>query len=759
MRLDFKLTQPQRLVSLCIDLAIVLLACWYLFGVFYPPIGEKGFWGYSAMLAVLIGSKLVTPFYVKPADAISYAIPAFVSLMLINDWGNWSLNQKWGFSLAASYSLIVFILGLANIISNAISSEWASNLSNRIRISLEYFGRPEFVYTPLVLFAIFSYHLGSSLEVAIICIVVGTTVWWSLGDFSIGVFYKLKSTFVDKAVAGVAGQVVAFQEPNIVLLRQQYEGDINKHDLLLVHDKHAPAKLVVALDYVGRSEGILVRTVDIKELTESSRALIGSMPFNEAAYTLDEEVLNAICENESVEIEEQSNIVGLVSQDSSIERLFFEVVDGDDLEEGRLVSAYVGKNKVLYQIVGGLTKEDVVQQKNTFGYVRGQAQQVGIWDEEKNKFSQCSWLPNINGPVYLEAQKEYQIEIDSVGHFPHSNYQAKIGSIDELVTHNTAILGILGVGKSMLAIELIERMIAQGLKVICLDLTNQYSKELSDFYDSSYEEKCLQDIQSASEKDREVFENNPEEGGSIPNLSQAIYDDLASFLSTDNPRKLKIYNPSSFVATKQKTEPKSYNDGGNWHRSAGLFSVTPVEITQIISEASLDILSDEMTDKARACLVYEEAHSLVPEWNSVVNDGDKNATSGTARAILQGRKYGLGCLLITQRTANVTKTILNQCNSVFAMRTFDETGKDFLSNYIGKDYSSALSSIPERHAVFFGKASSCENPVLIRLNDQDQFREVFRGQFSPQPLPDFEVVAAPQVEAVADDGFDDDIPF
>ena len=759
MKLDFKLTQPQRLASLCLDLAIVLSACWYLFDVFYPPLDDKGFWGYSALLAVLVGSKLVTPFYVKPADAISYAIPAFISLMLVNDWNAWSINQKWGFSLAALYSFVVFVLGLTNIITNAINSEWASNLSNRLRLSLGYFGRAEFIYTPLVLFAIFSYHLDSSIEVAIISIVVGTTVWWSLGDFIIGVFFKLKSSFGDKTIAGVVGQVVAFQEPNIVLLRQQYKDDIKKNDLLLIHDKHGPTKLVVALDFVGRSEGILVRTVDIKELSDSSVKLLGSMPFNEAAYNLEKDTLKIICEKENIQIEDQSNIVGLVSQDSSIEKLFFEVVKGDELEEGRLVSAYVGGKRVQYQIVGGVTKEDVVQHKNTYGYVRGHAQQVGFWNERKNKFSQCSWLPNINSPVYLEAQEEYQIEIDSIGHFPHSNFQAKIENIDELVTHNTAILGILGVGKSMLSIELIERMIAKGIKVICLDLTNQYAEELNDFYDSVYEEKCLEKIQLASEKDKEGFNNNPEDGGSIPNLSQAIYADLEEFLKTENPRKLKIYNPSSFVATKQRAEPKSYNEGGNWHRTAGLFSVTPVEITKIISEATLELLSDEMSNTARACLVYEEAHSLVPEWNSVVNEGDKNATSGTARAILQGRKYGLGCLLITQRTANVTKTILNQCNSIFAMRTFDDTGKGFLSNYVGKDYSNALSSIPERHAVFFGKASNCENPVLIRLNDQSKFREVFRAQYNPEALPKYEVLTTPQEGEEAGDSFDDDIPF
>ena len=121
-----------------------------------------------------------------------------------------------------------------------------------------------------------------------------------------------------------------------------------------------------------------------------------------------------------------------------------------------------------------------------------------------------------------------------------------------------------------------------------------------------------------------------------------------------------------------------------------------------------------MTDTARICLVYEEAHSLVPEWHSIAAEGDKAATAATARAILQGRKYGLGCLLVTQRTANVTKTILNQCNTIFAMRIFDDTGKSFLSNYIGGDYASVLSSLEARHAVVFGKSSTCHNPVLIR---------------------------------------------
>jgi hypothetical protein len=57
--------------------AAAALARYLLFGTLYPPLGAKGFWAYSALLSVLVGAKLVTPFYVKPAAAIAYAVPAW----------------------------------------------------------------------------------------------------------------------------------------------------------------------------------------------------------------------------------------------------------------------------------------------------------------------------------------------------------------------------------------------------------------------------------------------------------------------------------------------------------------------------------------------------------------------------------------------------------------------------------------------------------------------------------------------------------
>ena len=363
------------------------------------------------------------------------------------------------------------------------------------------------------------------------------------------------------------------------------------------------------------------------------------------------------------------------------------------------------------------TKEDVVYQKNTYGYARAKAQKIGMWDETGKKFVPVRWIPQLNAPVFLISKKDYSPEKNTVGHFPETNYTVGIKNANFLVTHNTAILGILGIGKSMLAIELIERMIAENIKVICIDLTNQYIQELHDFVDSQ-DEMEFEDLQAIGAAGKTSVNQNVEEGGSIKKFSQKIKKNLVEYIISKHDIKLKVYNPSKFEVWRQDSKPFQGN--------ASMATLSPTEITQIISQATLEIVQNlGMTENARVCLIYEEAHSLIPEWNSVATDGDRTATNGTARAILQGRKYGLGCLLITQRTANVTKTILNQCNTVFAMRTFDDTGKEFLSNFIGHEYADVLPSLQERHAVFFGKASTCENPVLIRLNDQSEFRSSF----------------------------------
>lgn len=727
------LNQKTRFVLLLLDLVILCAASWFAFGRVFPASDDKGFWFYTALLGLLLGSRLDTPFFAKPADVVLYAAPAAIALALGNSWAQWSEGVRAAYCIAMGFCILAGLLGAIAILTVDSKSMVWQRASNAARVLAETLGAPRTIYSVVVGFAVFAFHLSSPKEFGVI-----VTAWVLTGvlsplEGSLRIGRRLRGILKPNSIFDADGEVVAYQTPGLILVRQFGAGNVETGDVVAVQDPLGKTRVALALDNVGRDEGVLLRTIEIADAevsTELRSQLSALLPNAVVRVSAPDE---ALAQNRLVKT--NSALVGLVAPDTSVERLFFEVVKEEGLEEGRLVEVQIGKRVVTYQLVNGLTKEEVVQQKNTHGFARAQAQKIGEWDAASKRFTFVKWLPAPNAPVFLKSTVAFVARSSAVGHFPGTNYPVSIKSIDELVTHNTAILGILGVGKSMLAIELVERMMAAGIKVICLDLTNQYSQELAAYYDQAHEETCMAKIQEAGEKDREAWADNPEEGGSIPALRDAFHADLAEFLAGDNPRRLKIYNPSQVVGSKQLSEPKQFQTQGKWQRGAALWGVTPVEVTRIVSETALSLLQDKMSSKARVCLVYEEAHSLIPEFSAVASPSDREASNGTARAILQGRKFGLGCLVVTQRTANVTKTILNQCNTVFAMRTFDETGKEFLANYIGKEYADSLSSISERHAVLFGKASSCENPILIRLNDREEFCQAFRADSPPPSLP------------------------
>lgn len=719
--------QGTRSIVLIIYVLILFCANYLAFGRLLPPTTAKGLWFYSGLASILLGNLLVTPFFTKPVDAISYSVVAGIAVYSVNTWSDWMFFDKVLFIISLIFCFIVICVSFIAILTKDSTSKVGQQWSNTLRIISDAFGNQTVIFSLVIVFALIVFHRSSPKEMFVITLAWVLTVILKPEEFIFNLYERINKIWSIRFPSSVIGDIVAYQTPGIVLIRQRVPENIPFGTPLYLKDSHAPAQIGISIGYVGRDKSLLLRTITFevpKEIERRFDTLCKIIPDNTVARCdqlfNDKEVFSKI-----PILREMTNFVGIVATDTSIEHLYFEVIQEKEIEEGKLVEVSIKEKPVIYQVIDGLTKEEIVYQKNTFGYARAKARKIGIWDEDNKKFIPAKWIPKLNAPVILKSSSEYTPEVNAIGHFPGSNYPVLIKDINHFITHNTAILGILGIGKSMLAIELVERMIAENIKVICIDLTNQYANELSEYINVQEEEKIQKKIQDIGVKGKEVCCQNVEEGGSVKQFASAIKDDLKKFILADRQYMLKIYNPSKFEVWRQVSKP--------YNQQASMASLTPPEITQIISEVALEIAQElGMTDRARICLVYEEAHSLVPEWNSVVAEGDKAATNGTARAILQGRKYGLGCLLITQRTANVTKTILNQCNTIFAMRTFDDTGKDFLSNYIGSDYAEILPSLQERHAVFFGKASSCDNPVLIRLNDRDVFKQIFREKYPPR---------------------------
>lgn len=719
------ITQPRRLIYLLLYVCILFLANYLAFGQLTPFSDNRGLWFFGGLAALIIGSLIVTPYFTSPANAISYAIAALITVQSLKPIDN---SYLLAYQIVIALCSLVIILSVFNILLKDRQGKVLQNISNTSRILADLFGNPRFLYAVILIYALYCFHRENPKEILWISIAGLIIIAARPLELLDSAIFSIIKQWLSGYKIDIIGTIVAYQIPNIILIRQNSNNSPLLKKPIVINDPHTEAKVGITLDYVGRDEGLLLRAIQLPVVSsnrDSINNIISHIPYNMVA-TVEESVINELSKDNSILVN-ANNLVGIVAPDTSIEKLYFEVVQDTDIQEGKLVETFISNKRVVYQIIDGLTKEEIVHQKNTFGYARAQARKIGIWDADNKRFIPSKWLPSPNAPVFLKSEDQIESDYTVVGHFPGSTYPVSIKNINELVTHNTAILGILGVGKSMLCIELVERLIAEGIKVVCIDLTNQYQRELSDFIDEQNEQKIITNLQDIGSKGKTEYRQNKEEGGSVIQFSEAVTKDLEEFLKPDYSYKLKIFNPNQFEVWKQ--DSKMYNN------TASMASLTATEITRVITESALKVCqSYGMTDKARLCIVFEEAHSLIPEWTTVATEGDKEATNGTARAILQGRKFGLGCILVTQRTANVTKTILNQCNTIFAMRTFDDTGKDFLSNYFGGDYATLLSSISERQAVFFGRASSCENPVLIHLNDQEKFREVFRRVHPPQPL-------------------------
>jgi hypothetical protein len=731
-------SQKARLGLLFVDVGLLLIASRLGFGQFVPTNDDRGFWFYSALLGLLLGSRLDTPFFVTPADVILYTAPAGIALSLASNWPAWPSETRASFVAALGFCTLCLLLGAIAVLTHGAKNQRLQRTSNACRILAETLGTPRVVYSVVVVFALFAFHRNSTREFACIASVWILTSVLSPLEGAWLLVARLRRVFDKGAIAGQDGEVVAFQTPGLLLIRQTQSRTIARGAVLAVRDIIGSIRIAIALDQVGRDDGILIRALELSDIADSTSLLsdVIGLDQNGVVCLPEERAAKAFPPDHLIRI---ATVVGLVAPDTSIERLYFEVVADDELEEGRLVEVQVRAKPVLYQIVNGLTREEVIRQRNTHGFARAQAQKVGIWNSKDQRFTMAKWLPRPNAPVFLRAAAFGTVSRGAIGYFPGTDHPVRLKSVASLVTHNTAILGILGVGKSSLAFELIERILASRTKVICIDITGEYESQLAPFIDSEKQKKSEEVLQAAAKDGKTNYQQNVQEGGSREAFATKLRDLITAFVAPKNETtRLLVLNPSKYDVWRQ--DSKIYNN------RASMASVSPAEITQMISEAALDTVAGMgITDTARLCVVYEEAHALIPEWNSTTNEGDRAASNGTARAILQGRKYGMGCILITQRTANVTKTILNQCNTVFAMRTFDDTGKGFLANYVGSEYADTLPSLSERHAIFFGRASDCENPVLVRLNDRLDFIAAFReadvvaGVYSPigndrQPL-------------------------
>jgi len=142
-----------------------------------------------------------------------------------------------------------------------------------------------------------------------------------------------------------------------------------------------------------------------------------------------------------------------------------------------------------------------------------------------------------------------------------------------------------------------------------------------------------------------------------------------------------------------------------------------LEYTKWFFRGLFQIARQDANFGKQVCVVLEEAHTVIPEWNFIGVEEKKaqSLVNSISQIALQGRKYNVGFIVVAQRTANVSKTILTQCNTIVAFQQFDKTSSDFLLNYMGAEMVASLPALRFRQAIAVGKAFRSGVPLIFEV--------------------------------------------
>ena len=118
--------------------------------------------------------------------------------------------------------------------------------------------------------------------------------------------------------------------------------------------------------------------------------------------------------------------------------------------------------------------------------------------------------------------------------------------------------------------------------------------------------------------------------------------------------------------------------------------------------------------KLPVLLVLEEGHNFVPARANT--SAEERAITVTRQIAQEGRKFGVGLVLISQRPSRLDETALSQCNSYVIMRMVNPADQAFVRKVIetlGEDDARMLPDLDRGEAILSGQFINF--PVLVKV--------------------------------------------
>jgi len=646
----------------------------------------------SALVTIAFISLFIEHYFTSPTDVIA---ASFSIVLLLTPMRN--ILTNWGvlFDAFYYYSLVILIVAVSAILLlDDTQSEQV--LRNRISRVLKYiavnFGKGKLLYFALFLFTLLFYVDNRSPYFLIL-----------FGYSTFIILINPRKVILNwpgfrKKTCNEIGEITGVQSKNTFLVKLYDYADrppVRTSDLVefkyLMDDTDRVRRGLILDTYLLNREqwikvlsnkqiGAMIRTLKTSDITKKN-----------VVYKIEKKTSNDFIER----------FVGMVIDGSSIANIRFQYCGKASINEGQLLEVKVRSQTVLYQVVQGLTEIERLEAKNETGFIVGEAIQLGTWDSDRKTFDRYGWVPDVNAPVFIATDIAAVHPEDNeyiVGEIPGTNYPAILNK-KEAISHHLAILGVTGAGKSVFARNFLRQLLDGETKVICVDFTKEYAGK-------------FMDLGAKNIIDEELANN-------IFKAIDILILEKSKFLNQQE--KPLIADNEQIIADGFTTAIKNFLQG---ETKLAIFELPDVSNTEGILEYTkaffrglFDIAKNEHNYGKKVCVVLEEAHTVIPEWNfiGIADKVGQSLVNCIGQIALQGRKYDVGFIVIAQRTANVSKTVLTQCNTVIAFQCFDQTSKVFLSNYLPNQMVDAVPNLRFRQAIGVGKGFRANVPVIFEI--------------------------------------------
>lgn len=156
-------------------------------------------------------------------------------------------------------------------------------------------------------------------------------------------------------------------------------------------------------------------------------------------------------------------------------------------------------------------------------------------------------------------------------------------------------------------------------------------------------------------------------------------------------------------------------------------SLVPTEVVHVITAVVARVIFESLQRYRKlnsvtlpTVLVMEEAHTFIKRYKDDAENQDAASVCCQVfeKIAREGRKFGLGLVLSSQRPSELSPTVLSQCNTFLLHRISNDRDQELVHRLVPdnlKGLLRELPSLPSQSAILLGWAS--ELPVLVKMNN------------------------------------------